>query len=700
MKNLLVLLALAGVIANQLPPVRPSSLKVAVVDRPTINSRNAHYISNQAPLKPDYLVKLPIGSIQPGGWLLENLNRQANGLAGHLGQISIWLTKKDNAWLNKEGKGEYGWEELPYWLKGYGDMAYVLNRPDMLAETNIWLEGTTKSQRDNGDFGPIVMRNGKRDLWPQMLMLFCLQSRYERTQPAAGSNAARRSAAQPDPRILTLMSRYFAWQNTLPDDQFLEDYWENSRGGDNLYSVYWLYNRTKEPFLLDLARKIHRNTANWRQADNLPNWHNVNIAQCFREPATYYLQSGDPADLAATYRNFELVRQRYGQVPGGMWGGDENSRPGYTDPRQAVETCGMVEQMASDELLMRFTGDPFWADNCEDVAFNTLPAAFMPDYRSLRYLTAPNMVRSDAANHSPGIENKGPFLMMNPFSSRCCQHNHSNGWVYYAENLYMATPDNGLAVIFYNASTVTAKVGNGSTVTLRQETSYPFEEQVRLTVQAKRPTAFPLYLRVPAWCNNPQVRVNGRVVNAEAKPGQYIVLTDTWKQGDTITLDLPMQLRVHTWEANKNSVSINHGPLTYSLKIEQEVRQEDSRKTAIGDSKWQPNADQSQWPSYEIFPKSAWNYGLLLPDAQPEQSFTVTRKKGPVAAFPFTPETAPVTLTVKARKIPGWTVDQYGLCAVLPQSPVASREPIETVTLIPMGTTRLRIASFPVVKPY
>lgn len=679
MKFPLSILTLLGISAF---PPSPTARTVAVVDRPATTSRNAHYVSNQAPLQPEYFIKLPIGSIKPKGWLLETLNRQANGLAGHLGEISIWLTKKNNAWLNKEGKGDYGWEELPYWLKGYGDMAYVLNRPDMLAETKIWLDGTINSQRDNGDFGPIVTKKGKRDLWAQMLMLFCLQSSYEH---------------KADPRILTLMSRYFTWQNTLPDDQFLEDYWENSRGGDNLYSVYWLYNRTKEPFLLDLATKIHRNTANWRQADNLPNWHNVNIAQCFREPATYYLQSKDPADLKATYRNYEIIRQRYGQVPGGMWGGDENSRPGHTDPRQAVETCGMVEQMASDELLMRFTGDPFWAENCEDVAFNTLPAAFMPDYRSLRYLTAPNMVVSDANNHSPGLQNEGPFLMMNPFSSRCCQHNHSNGWVYYAENLWMATPDNGLAAVLYNASDVTAKVGNGQSVTLKQETKYPFNEQIQLTVQTTKPVRFPLYLRIPAWCDNPTVRINGQAVKTDAKPGQYVVLTDDWKQGDNIALDLPMKLRVKTWTDNKNSVSVNYGPLTYSLKINQAFRKQDSKKTAIGDSRWQAGADPSQWPSYEIYPQSAWNYGLILNPQKPEESFRVVRSKKAVSNFPFTLETAPITLTAKARKIPNWQVDQYGLCAVLPESPISTAEPVETVTLVPMGTTRLRISAFPVV---
>ncbi|GAB3575399.1 glycoside hydrolase family 127 protein [Spirosoma luteolum] len=679
------ILPLAGLLGSlalpaSLPPAGPTA---RVVDRPATTGRNAHYVSNQAPLAPEFLLKLPIGSIRPQGWLAEALHRQADGLAGHLGQISIWLTKQNNAWLSKDGTGDYGWEELPYWLKGYGDMAYVLNRPDMLAETALWLEGTMASQRPNGDFGPVVMRNGKRDLWAQMLMLFCLQSRYEH---------------QPDPRVLSLMSRYFTWQNSLPDDGFLEDYWENSRGGDNLYSVYWLYNRTREPFLLDLATKIHRNTANWRQPDNLPNWHNVNIAQCFREPATYYLQSHQPDDLRATYRNFDLVRARYGQVPGGMWGGDENSRPGYTDPRQAVETCGMVEQMASDELLMRFTGDPHWADNCEDVAFNTLPAAFMPDYRSLRYLTAPNMVVSDARNHSPGIQNEGPFLMMNPFSSRCCQHNHSNGWVYYAENLWMATPDNGLAAVLYSASTVTARVGKtGQSVTLTQQTDYPFADRVNLRLTTGRAVAFPLYLRVPAWCRQPTVRVNNRVVPVSARAGQYIVLDHTWHTGDQISLELPMALRVRTWAENKNSVSVDYGPLTYSLAIQEEVRQQDTRQTAIGDSRWQPTADPSRWPSFELYPATAWNYGLLLNPARPEQSFTVVRQPGPVAAYPFTSGAAPIQLKAQARRLPGWTVDQYGLCAVLPASPVATTTPVETVTLVPMGSARLRIAAFPVV---
>lgn len=91
----------------------------------------------------------------------------------------------------------------------------------------------------------------------------------------------------------------------------------------------WLYNRTGDIKLLDLAEKLHKNTADWTKDSELPNWHNVNIAQCFREPATYYLFNGNPEMLRASYNVQHLVRNTCGQVPGGMFGADENARFGF-----------------------------------------------------------------------------------------------------------------------------------------------------------------------------------------------------------------------------------------------------------------------------------------------------------------------------------------------------------------------------------
>ncbi|QNL50556.1 glycoside hydrolase family 127 protein [Olivibacter sp. SDN3] len=657
---------------------------ISSVERPDTTTVNQHYVSNRKPLQALNFVKLPVGSIKPQGWLLKYLELQREGLSGQLGEISAWLAKENNAWLSKDGSGDHGWEEVPYWLKGYANLGYILEDKAIIEEAKVWLDAAIESQREDGYFGPMVIKEGKPDLWGNMIMLWCLQSYYEHSQ---------------DERVLTLMEKYFDWQYKLPDEQLLKDYWENSRGGDNLYSIYWLYNRTKgKDWLLDLAHKIHKNTADWRQKDNLPNWHNVNIAQCFREPATYFLQTGNPADVDATYHNFHLIRERYGNVPGGMFGADENAREGYTDPRQGVETCGMVEQMASNEILMGITGDPFWADHTEEVAFNTYPAAVMPDFKALRYITSPNMAISDSKNHHPGIDNNGPFLMMNPFSSRCCQHNHTQGWPYYAEHLFMATPDNGIAALLYSAAEVTAKVADGKEIRVETVSNYPFEDQIVFKLHTDGGVHFPYYLRIPAWCNEAKLQLNGEEINERFEAGTYAKIEREWQDGDEVVLTLPMQLQVTKSEQHKNSVSINRGPLTYSLKIKENYIQKDSKASAIGDSKWQDTADPEKWPSFEIHPASPWNYGLIYDGQNPEEVFELVEKEWPKDDFPFTLENVPISLKAKGKRIADWKIDQYGLTGVLPQSPVAvENQEEEAIELVPMGAARLRVTAFPTV---
>ncbi len=654
--------------------------KITIVDRPNITSTNSNYIQNRSPLLTQNFIKLPVGSVKPQGWLLRYLELQKEGLTGQLGEISAWLEKENNAWL---GTGtDYGWEEVPYWLKGYGNIAYILDDKKMIEETKTWIEAALKSQRDDGYYGPYIEKNGKPDVWGNMIMNWCLQSYYEYSN---------------DNRVIDLMTNYFKWQLNLPDDMFLKDYWENSRGGDNLLSVYWLYNITGDKFLLDLAEKTHKNTANWRQRSTLPNWHNVNIAQSFREPATYYMMSKDSTDLLATYNVHHLIRNTFGQVPGGMFGADENARMGYIDPRQGTETCGFVEQMASDELLLLMTGDPFWAEHCENVAFNSYPAAVMPDFKSLRYITSPNHVVSDSKNHHPGIDNRGPFLAMNPFSSRCCQHNHTQGWPYYTEHLILATPDNGIAAAMYGACSATVKVANGGTVEIVEETNYPFEETITFRINPSKTVRFPFYLRIPTWAANPSISINGEIIDKQLVVGKYACIDREWKKGDKIVLSVPMELHQSVWNINQDSRSINYGPLTFSLKIKENYKTVSSVETAIGDSKWQKDADASKWPSYEIYPGSDWNYALVIDNDKLKDNFEIVNKEWPSDNFPFTLQSVPLELKAKGKKLIGWGIDKYGLCGELPiKEERVFDTKIENITLVPMGAARLRISAFPV----
>ena len=645
---------------------------VTVVNKPVTDSTNDHYTGNRPPLKPSPLIKLPIGSINPEGWLEKKLKLQAKGFHGNLQDISDFLDKENNAWLDPNGKGENGWEEVPYWLKGYSNCAYVLNNKDMIEESKTWINATINSQREDGWFGPGSQRKGRHaeiegreDLWPNMIMLFNLKNYYEYSG---------------DERVISLMKNYFKYLQTYPDEKFLSGFWPKMRAGDMLYTVYWLYNRIGEKWLLDFAKKVHNNTADWDR--KIASWHNVNIAQAFGEPATWWMQSKEKYDLNAAEGNWKKVRRLFGQVPGGMFGSDENCRLGYDGPRQAIETCGIAEEMLSDEILIRITGDLKWADRAENVAFNSLPAAFTADMKALRYLTAPNMPQSDKKSKSPGIQNGGPMFWMNPHIHRCCQHNAAHAWPYYAQNLTYATPDNGLAAILYSASKTTAKVGKGTEVTIIEDTHYPFEEKVEFTIKTSEPVRFPFYLRAPDWCNEPSISINGKEINVDSQQGSYIKIARVFNDGDKITLNLPMEIGVKEWNHNKNSVSVNYGPLTFSLKI-------DHNKVREGGTE--------QWPAWEIYPASPWNYGLDLNRENPYQSLSVVKKEWPENNMPFTVNNAPIQIKAEARKISEWELNENGLVEEIQQSPVKTSKSVEEVTLVPMGAARIRISAFPVV---
>jgi len=659
---------IAALILSMLPaPIR--AVETQVLSTPAPGSGAPLYTSNRAPLTPNPFFKLPIGSITPGGWLKHQLELERDGMTGHLEEISKWCQFEGNAWSSPNGEGHSAWEELPYWLKGYGDLGYVLKDERIIQDSRKWIDAVLSSQEADGWFGPRKLKTsleGKPDLWPHMVMCNVLQSFFEFTG---------------DPRIVPFLTRYFKWLNTQPGENFGAGYWPKIRFGDNIETIYWVYNRTGESWLLDLSKKIHDHMARWDTG--VINWHNVNIAQGFREPGVYYQQAGLEMFLQAAENNYQAVMKAYGQFPGGGFGGDENCRPGYTDPRQGFETCGIVEFMHSFEMLLKISGNPVWADRCEELAFNSLPAALTPDWKGLHYLTCANQVQLDKGNKAPQIDNSGNMFAYSPFEVyRCCQHNVSHGWPYYAEELWLATADHGLCASLYSATEVSAKVGAGSLVRISEQTDYPFSDRINFTISTERAANFPLYLRVPRWCSGAEVAINGKPSPVEVAPLKYIVLRRTWKNGDRIQLDLPMKLTLRHWAKNHNAVSVDRGPLSFSLRIGE---------------KWQTYGTNRNWPEFEVFPTTAWNYGLVLDPEDPAKSFEVVKKQGPLAQQPFTPETVPIELRARARKIPAWKLDQFGLVGKLQASPVKTDEPIETISMIPMGAARLRITCFPIV---
>jgi hypothetical protein len=260
----------------------------------------------------------------------------------------------------------------------------------------------------------------------------------------------------------------------------------------------------------------------------------------------------------------------------------------------------------------------------------------------------------------------------------CCTANMHQGWPKLAASLWMATNDGGLAAIVYAPSEVTTTIAD-TAVTVEEQTDYPFRDTIQLSVRPAHALAFPLKLRIPAWAQDARLTING-AAQPTPKLGSFVEINRTWNPGDTVTLQFPMAVRTSTWF--HNSVSIERGPLVYSLKINQSWRQEKQ----TGRSK-----------DWELFPTTPWNYALLLDPANPSPAFTTS--EGPIKDQPFSFSAPPVTLITKGRRVPEWELESDS-AGLLPASPMRCAkatcpQPLESLELIPYGAAKLRITAFP-----
>ncbi len=661
-------------------------MKVSIVQSPVAGKPNNHYTSNQAPLLVNPLVKLPLGAVRPKGWLAHQLDLMVEGMVGRMAEVSSFLAP-ESGWLS--GKG-WAWEEVPYWLRGFYPLAVLTGDERCLAEANRWIEGVMAMQQADGWFGSSEQKGHVSvdgsftvpDLWAQMPMIDAFCEHHEATG---------------DERVIPFLGKFFDWCRKLPDESFMPEaawarnaekffgtshlYWGVRRSGDMLAPLYYLYSRTGKKWLLDLATRFFHGIE--PAEDEWLDHHIVNFTQRFAYGGIYYQQSHRPYHLEQTEFWYAQHNAAWGQQPRGIFGADECIRTGKVDPRQGFETCGMTEYPKNFYLLGRATGKALYADRAEDILLNHFPAAQTPDLKGLHYLTAANMPQLDASgNHD--FQNACEQLSYSPgMVYRCCQHNVAMGWPWCAENLWQASADNGLVAWMYSASEVTAKVGSGGAeVSITEETDYPFSGRVKLTLSMAKSTKFALYLRVPGWCASFRLKVAGKAVTVDTAPGQYVRIDRLWTSGDTVSFEMGMKVSLTTWPRT-GAVTVDRGPLSYSVKIDEEWRQ----KSGTSD----------RWPEWEVFPASPWNYGLVI-DGQPKDIFEVVESDKPLADQPWTPEAAPITIKAKAKQIPNWFLPADKTVPEVQPSPIKQPGRSEKITMIPLGCAHLRMSVLPTIE--
>jgi hypothetical protein len=622
-------------------------------------------VKNRAPLASTPYNLLPLTSVKPEGWLKRQLEIQAQGLSGHIEEI--WPDLGPNSgWLG--GTGE-SWERGPYYLDGLVPMAYLLNDPALIARAQKWIDWTLNNQRPDGAIGPVK----NNDWWPKYVMLKALTQYAEATG---------------DKRVIPLMQRYFAYQAANLDKVPLKE-WAVYRWQDEALTLIWLYNRTGDASLLELANKLHQQGYYWpKQYVDYPDLykgkvtgknctlktHGVNNSQGLKTAAIWYQFSKDKADLDGMYNQFQVL-DRYHLQPSGVHSGDEHYAG--LDPSQGTELCSVLETMYSLEHIVAATGDAAFADRLEKVAYNSQPGTYTKDMWAHQYDQQANQVLVSVAKRA--WSDNGPdsnvFGLEPNFG--CCTANMHQGWPKFIANLWMGTAADGVAAVAYGPSTVTTSVRGGVKVTIEEKTEYPFRQDIHFTVNPAKSATFPLELRIPGWAANASIKVNGKAVEG-AKAGTFFKLERKWKQGDKVDVVLPMQPRLSRWY--NNSVAVERGPLIYSLQIGED---------------WKKLKDRQQASDWTVSPTTPWNYGLVFDKDAPQKSFEVEER--PVGDYPFSPEGAPVMLKAKGRRVEAWQVvnDSAG---PLPQSPVQVSGPDESIVLIPYGSAKLRVTAFPEVK--
>lgn len=649
-----------------------------------------NYLNNRQPLLQKDYIELPLGAIRAEGWMQEQLVRMKEGMTGHLDKVYEPVMGARNGWLGGDGDV---WERGPYWIDGLLPLAYILNDETLKEKIKPWVEWTLASQKPDGYFGPDtdrtpepgLQRDNARDWWPKMVMLKVMQQYYSATE---------------DTRVLDFFTKYFKYQLAeLPKTPLGHwTFWGEQRGGDNLMMVYWLYNITGDKFLLDLGELIHRQTFNWTDIflnqDHLSQQHSlhcVNLGQGFKEPVVYYQQNKDPKQIEAVESAVRQIHNTIG-LPTGLWGGDELLRFGR--PTAGSELCTAVEMMYSLEEILEITGGVQWADYLERVAYNALPTQITDDYSARQYFQQFNQVqvtREWREFSTPHEDTDVVFGVLTGYP--CCTSNLHQGWPKFVQNLWYATADNGIAALVYAPSNVKAKVANDIEVNIQEQTNYPFDETIRFNVsfadKKVKQAFFPFHVRIPAWCEQPVLKVNGKLVQTDACSGQIARVNREWKEGDVLTLELPMKVAVSRWY--DNGAVVERGPLLYALKMDEKWVKKTMEPEKV--------REYGEW-YYEVTSDTPWNYALSsrLFDPDKIQENFIVEKSDKIADYPWNVENAPITIKTKAKRLNNWTVvrGSVGPISYFTQQGNDMGDEVETIELIPYGCTTLRVAEFPV----
>jgi len=483
----------------------------------------------------------------------------------------------------------------------------------------------------------------------------------------------------------------------------------NSRDGINAEEALSLYAISGDPQLLayaDEAYKGYIGSRSFCSAEKIDGpghlrEHGVTAAETLKILAMVYLYTGSSETLQLAGKAYDKIVGDSLMPDGGIVSSESMSTSVFNSLH---ESCDITDWSWSMGYFLMATGDVRWADLIERTIFNALPGAVTKDFKQAQYFSGVNqMLATSLSNHGPFSSTRMSYRAAH--DTECCVGNINRAMPNYVIRQWMKTPDDGLAAILYGPCKLTTTV-KSQPITITQQTDYPFRETISFKLQTARPVSFSLHLRIPAWCKEAHIRINGKSVPGPHPGGSFAILPRRFSNGDLIQLTLPMEVHLEEWFDGQSAVLVR-GPLVYSLEIA-EKRVEITKDSPRIEHALKGNLIQG-FPAVEFYPGSEWRYGI--DPALRSELGQVKVVETPMTENPFLPGHSPVHLELPLRRLPNWNPEWTAEPAPLPSGDlVAVKTPAvptpaelqgsEAATLkkmVPYGATHLRLTTLPLI---
>ncbi len=652
-----------------------TAMSVAIADGPKSTAAVNYARPFEPSTRPAFLA-LPPGAVEPEGWLRDWCMAAKDGYTGHMDEVDpafrqAWasdykMTGDKLYWPN----GGWPYEGGGYWFDGLSRLGYAMHDDALINQAKTRLGVIGGNMNDNGIlFLWWLNKNNPEDLkategknygepewpiWASGLLGRALAGYYA----SSGDERALRG-------LESAYSNGTGWATM--------EHW----GISNIWPAYqtylWTGNKKIQQALTEFFNKSGDEKRNWsnqryrRSPNDKPGAeaadHGVHFCESTAAWALGYLWTGKREFLDAALGWHRMI-ERDCMQPYGVPVFDEFYGP--TGAFRGTETCDVGGYMWTQTLLLGISGQGLMADRIERAFFNAGPATVSRDFKTHVYFQSPNRMADKS------LPAAGQYTFQVKHQPLCCTAALNRIVPNYVTHMWMATYDNGLVATHYGPCKVTALAAGHVPVEIVCRTEYPFNEVIEMAVNPAREAAFPLSFRIPGWCKNPELSVNGSAVQAVPDAKGFVRVERLWKAGDAIHLRFPMSVSVQTGRDNNAQgspyASVSYGPLLFALPIV------DTKDANTPD------------------PAAKWNYALDVQGKTLGADVTVERQTMPTKWD--WPLASPLKLRVNAV-VCDWTPAPK---TPLPATPIANQRPSERITLIPYGCTKLRVSMLPVTE--